>query len=285
MGAPNTSGRDRLPARSVARDKPGLSDVELSQLYDGHHEYIARRNIDSFEAQQILLECSEFKAPNLLSVVPSGFEISSVIEIGCATGDLLASFPGREANARSVSRTGFDISPLNISVARERYGHIVFSAESFENAPIADAVVLSDVLEHVPDDRDFLRRASLVGRLVLINLPLEDNWLNRNRAYGEDDPSGHLRSYTYRDGMLLVEDAGLTVVCARRVWSHESAYDVRRRALRARLLGSEFSGPLATRVAKSVTHELARLVRPLGRRLYPSNLFISARRTDEVPVK
>lgn len=45
-------------------------------------------------------------------------------------------------------------------------------------------VIVSDVIEHVPDDAGFLRSAAGLGQIVLVNLPLEDNWLNDRRNYG-----------------------------------------------------------------------------------------------------
>ena len=275
LGSSNHQRRYSVPGRSV------LEDVDYSHLYDTNDEYVSRRDEGSWEAQQIVLECREFKAPNLLGVVPKDYSIGSIIEIGCATGELLAALPDAASDGVAIVKNGFDISPLNVETARKRYPHISFSADRFDNGPIADVVVLSDVLEHVPDDRDFLRRASRVGRLVLINLPLEDNWLNRHRNYGTTDSSGHLRAYSLASAMLLLADAGLSVLRSRRVWSHETQYDVSRRLLRARLQGHAYGGVFPLRLAKALTHHLARIVRPLGRRLYPSNLFVSACRRED----
>lgn len=258
-----------------------LEDVDYSQLYDTHNEYVSRRDEASWEAQQIVLECREFKLPHLLAVVPDDYRIASLIEIGCATGDLLAAFPDSAPDGRYIEKYGFDVSPLNIEVARKRYQHISFSIDAFDNQPVADVVVLSDVLEHVPDDKDFLRRASRVGRLILINVPLEDNWINRNRIYGVHDPSGHLRAYSLSSANQLLEDAGLNVLHARQVWSHETEYDIKRRALRTKFQGSSHDGVFPVRLAKALTHRAARTFRSFGRRLFPSNLFVSAYRRED----
>ena len=47
---------------------------------------------------------------------------------------------------------------------------------------------------------------------VLINLPLEKSFNTRNRQYGEQDPSGHLRCYDEEDARLLVTNAGFEVI-------------------------------------------------------------------------
>ena len=87
-----------------------------------------------------------------------------MMEIGCATGELLAAFPGK------VTKRGFDISPLNVAAARARYPDIDFVAGDFAQSDArADVVILSDILEHVPDDVGFLRAASAHAPVALIN--------------------------------------------------------------------------------------------------------------------
>jgi SAM-dependent methyltransferase len=247
------------------------------RLYDDKAEYVARRDDTSFEASIIQLEVDAFKVPNLIAAIPPGFNYSSVVEIGCATGELLAAFPV-PAGARKV---GFDISSENVACARLRHPDIEFFDSDFrEFDGLTDIVVLSDVLEHVPDDRGMLRDAGRLGRLVLINLPLEDNWLNRARAYGPDDVSGHLRRYSLDEGMALVESAGLRTLQSRQVWIHETECDQERRRLRRQALGAAFSGGRMAAAAKQCVWSAATLMRPVGRRMFASNLFVSASRRE-----
>ena len=187
----------------------------------------------------------------------------------------MAAFPA-PVGARKV---GFDISPENVACARSRHPGIEFCNSDFrEFEGAADIVVLSDVLEHVPDDCGMLRDAGRLGRLVLVNLPLEDNWLNRARAYGPDDVSGHLRRYSLDEGLALVEAAGLQALQWRQVWIHETECDEERRRLRRQALGSAFSGGRMVAAVKRCVWSAATLMRPVGRRLFASNLFVSASR-------
>jgi SAM-dependent methyltransferase len=254
------------------RDAPApVTDHALRELYDENPEYVARRDASSHNAQQIALEVQMFKLPGLLDVLPPEHPCTSVMEIGCATGELLAAFPGK------VTKRGFDISPLNVAAARARYPDIDFVAGDFAQSDArADVVILSDILEHVPDDVGFLRAASAHAPVALINLPLEVSWLNARRQYGLHDPSGHLRAYSLQRGLDLIEAAGLRILKWRQVWSHETEYDVKRRALRKTSLGHAYSGSLPARMVKAALHGFARTCPPFGRRLYPSNLFVSA---------
>ncbi|MBB6091601.1 SAM-dependent methyltransferase [Povalibacter uvarum] len=255
-----------------------IVDETLRDLYDSNPEYIARRDDSSHNARQIKLEVERFKVPGLVSVIPPDHRYSSVMEIGCATGDLLAAFPSAvSAGGVRTRKVGFDISPLNVAAARARYPDIEFVAGSFTDSDLrSDVVILSDILEHVPDDVGFLRQAAAHGGLVLINLPLEKSWSNAFRDYGIEDASGHLRAYSLEDGLRLIDDAGLMLLRSARIWSHETAFDVERRRLRRQELGQEYSGATLVRTCKRMLHLTARAVALFGRRFYPSNLFVSA---------
>ena len=247
--------------------------IDFSALYDEHPEYVARRASGSIEQAQVDLEVRLFKLPGLMQVVPPGTTLRRVLEIGCATGELIAGVPAPE-------RVGLDISPANVDAARARFPDVRFHCGDFRGAGLAgfDAVIMSDVLEHVPDDAEFLRDAAALGELVLVNLPLEDNWLNDRRAYGPDDVSGHLRRYSLTDGLALFERAGLELISHTQVWIHETPAEAARRALRRERLGAAYGGALPARLAKQLAFAIVTAVRPLGRRLFASNLFAAARR-------
>lgn len=253
--------------------------VDFAALYDEHPEYVARRRAGSFEQAQIDIEVHQFKLPHLLALLPQGRMLESVLEIGCATGELIAAMPVRAGGRR----VGLDISEANIAAARERHPGVEFRCADFRAGAVEtfDAVMLSDVLEHVPDDAAFLRAAAAFGSVVLINLPLEDNWLNRRRRYGPDDVSGHLRRYTHADGLALIERAGLDVLAQSRVWIHETPAEAARRALRRERLGAAFSGAWPARTLRRALFGAAVLLPPFGRRLFASNLFVAARARPE----
>ena len=51
-----------------------------------------------------------------------------------------------------------------------------------------------------------------VSEYVVVNLPLERSFRNRNRNYGIEDPSGHLRCYDIKQAKKLFEDAGFLII-------------------------------------------------------------------------
>lgn len=263
---------------AAEREAADFERIDFSALYDGHPDYVARRADGSLEQAQIDLEVRLFKVPNLMALLRDGDRLLSAVEIGCATGELIDALPV----APGGRKLGIDISAANVAAAQTRHPEIEFRAGDFRAMRSSigrfDAVVLSDVLEHVGDDAGFLRDAAMLGDRVLVNLPLEDNWLNRSRTYGPDDVSGHLRRYGLAEALALFDRAGLEVTARRRVWIHETAAERARRELRRQRLGSAFGGSAVARFAKRVLYGFAGAVPFVGRRLFPSNLFVAARR-------
>lgn len=264
--------------RDAVHDVPVTShmpEVDFRALYDAHPDYIARRRAGSYEQAQVDLEVRLFKLPHLMKVLPAPERVTSVLEIGCATGELISAVPVRAGGRR----VGVDISEANIAAARARFPGVEFRCGDFRDLTGShfDVVVLSDVLEHVPDDAAFLRDAAALADTVLLNLPLEDNWLNRRRRYGPDDVSGHLRRYSLADGRALVERAGLDVLALTRVWVHETPAEPALRRLRRDRFGAEFGGAWLGRTLRRTIHGAAVGWPPFGRRLFASNLFVAAR--------
>jgi SAM-dependent methyltransferase len=259
---------------AASREPGGVQTVDFAKLYDEHADYTARRREGSFAQAQIALEVAEFKVPNLVRLLPSGYRPRRILEIGCATGELIAGFPV----AAGGDRVGVDISASNVETARARFPSALFHAGDFRQLveqPF-DCVILSDVLEHVENDADFLASAANLGRYVLVNLPLEDNWLNRHRAYGPNDVSGHLRKYSIDQGLAMFARAGMRVIDHHRVWVHETPVERSRRELRLRHVGAAFGGSPVRRWAKRAVFALARVAPLFGRRLFDSNLFVIA---------
>lgn len=115
-------------------------------------------------------------------------------EIGCGTGGNLK-FLGAH-----YAVMGADLSEVALSYARQRvdcplyFGDHVACFAPFW--PEIDAVLLLDVLEHVADDRDFLRRiASSMrpGAILLLTVPANPLLWSQH-----DHILGHLRRYTRR---------------------------------------------------------------------------------------
>jgi SAM-dependent methyltransferase len=139
-----------------------------------------------------------------------------VLDVGCGTG-VLARDMAERAGVRVL---GVEIEPANVAEARDRHAHP--DVQYVEGDVLArmpegpfDAVVLSNVLEHLTDRPGVLRRAAAQcpsGRL-LVRVPLFDrDWrVPLKRELGLDwraDPT-HETEYTLESFLAEVAEAGL----------------------------------------------------------------------------
>ena len=190
-------------------------DFEL--FYDKQPDYVSFRN-DTSRREDYSITV-DWKVRKLIQLIPEGFKVENILEVGCAFGVLLNDIADR---LHLKNRLGIDISGNNIEAAKKLYPECKFfhgTLEDFINVipddiqnRRYDLVVLSDVVEHIPDDLGFMKIVQNLTSYVLINLPLEKSFNTRNRQYGEQDPSGHLRCYDEEDARLLVTNAGFEVI-------------------------------------------------------------------------
>lgn len=84
-------------------------------------------------------------------IIPEG---STVLELGCSTGDLLNA-------VRPARGIGVDFSPTAISIARQKYPHLEFQVADalvFSTEPAPDYVIVSDLITSLWDVQIFFRQ-------------------------------------------------------------------------------------------------------------------------------
>ncbi len=191
--------------------------MNFAEFYNNQKDYKQfRMNIEKQKEYQIWVN---WKVDNLINVIPDNVHFSNVLEIGCAFGLLLNSISEK---LKISDMYGIDISSENIKLAKKLFPHMnlftgtlnqkISEILTYLKTKKFDMVILSDILEHVPDDLKLLKQVSQISKYVLINLPLEKCFVTRNRIYGENDPSGHLRKYDEEDGLNLIKKAGFKII-------------------------------------------------------------------------
>ncbi len=152
-------------------------------------------------------------------------EGETVLDIGCGNGALAHSMASR-AGARV---TAVDLEPSNIEVARDRHDHpgvtyIVGDALTDLPAGRFDTVVMSNVLEHLPERPAFLRRAmaSSGAARILLRVPtFERDWRVPLKQELEVewrlDPT-HYTEYRLDEFAEELEQAGLQTTDQRVNW-------------------------------------------------------------------
>lgn len=164
-------------------------------------------------------EDAKFKAECFLKMfVPlaqrCGWDITSYVDVGCGSGDLVRLVSGglRDAGfALGVAR-GYDVSPhvAELEADSIEYIHADFSTTKEH----VDLVTLFDVFEHVAGPVEFLKNVASHTNIIALHIPL-DNSLNnalRNRYRNLLRQPGHLVFLDATSALNLCSYAGLTVV-------------------------------------------------------------------------
>jgi SAM-dependent methyltransferase len=185
-------------------------NIDFKKYYDEHDTYVRVREKDSEEYVKYKNDVIHWKL-KYLKEVAGELEPASILEIGCATGIVLNHAP---FSTHKTNRWGIDISEPNINTAKSDYPDLNFFAGTLEDIIKIDRikfelVLLSDILEHIEDDIELLRKCSEVGENILLNLPLEKCEEYKNRNYGINDAEGHLRAYDINDARKIIEKAGM----------------------------------------------------------------------------
>ena len=164
-------------------------------------------------------EDSQFKAKCFLQVfVPlakkRGWEISSYVDVGCGSGQLvrLVADGLKDAGFGIAAVKGYDVSP-HVSELRAESVEYVHGDFCSTNEQV-DLVTLFDVLEHVACPVEFLKSVASRASMIGLNIPL-DNTLNnalRDKFRYLLDQPGHLLFLDAVNALNLCSLAGLRVV-------------------------------------------------------------------------
>lgn len=146
----------------------------------------------------------------LSDLIPPG---SSVLEVGCGTGDVLASL-------QPSMGLGSDLSAEMVKRAQEKFPYLNFVQNDISASPVTeqpyDYVVAADVFEHVSDIKAAFRnmRSSLASQGRLIIVTANPSWapiLHLAEILHLKMPEGE---HTWRSQAALVAaaaDAGLSI--------------------------------------------------------------------------
>ncbi len=167
-------------------------------FYDGESEW---RRLSAVE-----------KVDNIVNLC-SAHSHDRILDIGAGEGSVLAGLAnqgfGKELYALEVSGSAVaaieerNITPLIECRVFDGY-NIPYDASRF------DLVVLSHVLEHLEYPRRLIQEAARVGRMIFVEVPLEDN-----RRLGMDyrpDKVGHINFYSPRTIRRLLQTCDLEVL-------------------------------------------------------------------------
>ncbi len=165
--------------------------------------------------------------PEIVDLVPTGAR--RVLDVGCATGELARALKRRG----DVEVVGIEREPAYAAEARRHCDDVIEGdAEAIAARDLGrfDCLVAADVLEHLVDPWSALAAYATMldpGCRAIVSLPNAAHWTTFARLAGGRWPrlpegihdATHLRWFTLRDAIELLEGAGLRVEhVTRRPW-------------------------------------------------------------------
>ena len=160
---------------------------------------------------------SEWKARQILKLMQrSGLTPSSVCEVGCGAGGILAELA--RALGDGVRLDGYEISPHAYAICSRRARHnLRYHLGDFlgEDTPPYDVVMAIDVFEHVEDYLGFLRKLRTRARRHVFHIPLDlsvNTVLRGNALTHGRKVVGHLHYFTKETALATLQDTGYRVV-------------------------------------------------------------------------
>jgi len=198
--------------------------MEPSQSLDTHRHMYHEYRVPDPPHQPMFLK------PILHFLVQSPLPIRTILEVGCGDGNFSESL----AHA-GYTMFGIDLSKGGIQKAMDRKlpnaSFAVASAYNdyrliFSNQRAFDAIVSVEVIEHLYDPREFVRRvheALRPGGTVIITTPYWGYWINIVRAISNRMDKnlsalwdgGHIKHFSYQTLRCLFEEGKFKFVAFR----------------------------------------------------------------------
>lgn len=176
--------------------KPSAVAIHFDRIAKDYDSYTKKRSLHYARLKELLA-----------NLIPPG---KKVFEVGCGTGDLLASLKPRLG-------FGTDISSKMISLANRKYQsrkNLTFSAGWPKGK--FDYIFMSDVIEHLENPEEiFGKIARLMDEnTVFINTMMNLRWIPVELVYnlfGWKMPEGPHRRVGYKTIKKLVENSGMKI--------------------------------------------------------------------------
>lgn len=202
-------------------------------------------------------EDSPWKARQIIRMIKKNdINPRSICEVGCGAGEILKQLQ-LKMDKECVFR-GYEISPQALELckkkANERLNFELKDILKEENA-FFDLILLIDVIEHLEDYPDFLRKIKPKSRYKIFHIPLDlsvQTVLRDKRLLRDRESVGHIHYFTKSIALQVLKDAGYELVDFFYTPSH---IELRPRSLLSRI--ARFPRKLFFAIHKDLTVRLA----------------------------
>jgi SAM-dependent methyltransferase len=162
-------------------------------------------------------EDAPWKAAHVARILErNGVAPSTVVEVGCGAGGVLAALG--ERYGAGVSLKGYEVSPQAFERCRGKAGpNLTFVLGDFLTSaePRADVLVALDVIEHVEDCYGFLRGLRERAEYKVFHIPLDlsvQTVLRASPILAGRAAFGHIHYFTRETALAALADTGYRVV-------------------------------------------------------------------------
>lgn len=160
---------------------------------------------------------SEWKADLIHQLYKkNGLAPELIVEVGCGAGGILHHLSIKDKSIKNLH--GFDISPQSISLAKQKVNEkLSFYNEDFllTDFPVADMLLVIDVIEHVDDYYNFLRKIILKGNKFIFHIPLDLSCrtiLKPGVLLQQRQSVGHIHYFSEEMILWIFKDLGFRII-------------------------------------------------------------------------
>ncbi len=179
--------------------------------------------IDYSQYSQLHIEDSPRKIAELIAVTPTSFRGRRMLDVGADAGIITRAI-GEQIGAKDVQAVEPSVValPYVLENLRGFEQHAVHQTnlEQFVASDLFDLTMFIDVLEHLRDPVELLKKASRMSRFALIRSPLEESVAVQvhSQLYGEDIQQlmeqryGHIHHFSQDSLRDLLDKGGFDVI-------------------------------------------------------------------------
>lgn len=161
-------------------------------------------------------EDSPWKAKQILKLFErNGIQPGTICEVGCGAGEILLQLYRQMPAVTTFD--GYEISPQAFAMAQSRKrDRIDFHLRNLLDEDVHfDVVMAIDVMEHVEDCFDFLRKLQMKGVYKVLHIPLDlsvQTILRSKPIMAARKQVGHIHYFTKEIAMATLEDMGYEII-------------------------------------------------------------------------
>jgi phospholipid N-methyltransferase len=163
-------------------------------------------------------EDSYFKARQIINTIDRNkLKPNSICEVGCGAGEILNQLYAQMSN--DVSFVGYEISPQAYKLCwPKKKGRLQYHLKDIlqDDNAFFDLVLVMDVIEHIEDYYNFLRKLQKRGQYKMFRIPLDISvktiFQRCAHILRERETVGHIHYFTKEIAFAALKDTGYEVL-------------------------------------------------------------------------